>query len=62
VQRLNQIEAAARAKLNFLDQLYQFHSQQGNSRMTLPTISNKPLDLWLLRREVQALGGYEMVS
>ncbi|KAJ7591453.1 jumonji superfamily protein [Mycena floridula] len=62
VQRLNSIEASSRAKLNFLEQLYRFHSQQGNSRVAVPTINHKPLDLWLLRKEVHKLGGYEAVS
>ncbi|KAF8528802.1 jumonji superfamily protein [Hysterangium stoloniferum] len=62
VQRLNSIEAASRAKLNFLEQLYRFHKQQGNSRVSVPTINHKPLDLWLLRKEVQNTGGYEVVT
>ncbi|KAF8504202.1 hypothetical protein JB92DRAFT_2968040 [Gautieria morchelliformis] len=62
VQRLNSIEAASRAKLNFLEQLYRFHKQQGNARVSIPTINHKPLDLWLLRKEVQNLGGYEVVT
>jgi histone demethylase JARID1 len=62
LQRLNNIEASSRAKLNFLEQLYQFHKQQGNPRVVVPTINHKPLDLWLLRKEVQRLGGYDAVS
>ncbi|KAJ3507087.1 hypothetical protein NLJ89_g6503 [Agrocybe chaxingu] len=62
LQRLNNIEASCRAKLNFLEQLYQFHKQQGNPRVVVPTINHKPLDLWLLRKEVHKLGGYEAVS
>ncbi|KAF8592639.1 hypothetical protein K439DRAFT_1378881 [Ramaria rubella] len=62
VQRLNSIEAASRAKLNFLEQLYRFHKQQGNSRVSIPTINHKPLDIWLLRKEVQNLGGYDVVT
>ncbi|KIJ37372.1 hypothetical protein M422DRAFT_260033 [Sphaerobolus stellatus SS14] len=62
VQRLNSIEAASRAKLNFLEQLYRYHKQQGNSRVSIPTINHKPLDLWLLRKEVQNLGGYDVVT
>lgn len=61
LQRLNNIEASCRAKLNFLEQLYQFHRQQGNPRVAVPTINHKPLDLWLLRKEVQKLGGYQAV-
>lgn len=62
LQRLNSIEASSRAKLNFLEQLYQFHKQQGNPRVVVPTINHKPLDLWLLRKEVQKLGGYDAVG
>ncbi|KNZ76050.1 Lysine-specific demethylase 5A [Termitomyces sp. J132] len=62
LQRLNSIEASARAKLNFLEQLYQYHKQQGNPRVVVPTINHKPLDLWLLRKEVQKMGGYETVG
>ncbi|CCM06448.1 uncharacterized protein FIBRA_08712 [Fibroporia radiculosa] len=62
LQRLNSIEASSRAKVNFLEQLYRFHKQQGNPRVVVPTINHKPLDLWLLRKEVQKLGGYESVT
>ncbi|ESK86819.1 rum1 [Moniliophthora roreri MCA 2997] len=62
VQRLNSIEASSRAKLNFLEQLYRYHKQQGNPRVVVPTVNHKPLDLWLLRKEVQKLGGFEAVN
>lgn len=62
LQRLNSIEASSRAKLNFLEQLYRFHKQQGNPRVLVPTINHKPLDLWLLRKEVQKMGGYDAVT
>ncbi|CAL1700343.1 unnamed protein product [Somion occarium] len=62
LQRLNSIEAASRAKVNFLEALYRFHKQQGNPRVSVPTINHKPLDLWLLRREVKKLGGYDAVT
>ncbi|KZT71516.1 hypothetical protein DAEQUDRAFT_724032 [Daedalea quercina L-15889] len=62
LQRLNSIEASSRAKVNFLEQLYRYHKQQGNSRVTVPTINHKPLDLWLLRKEVQKQGGYDAVT
>ncbi|KAJ3718020.1 jumonji superfamily protein [Lentinula guzmanii] len=62
LQRLNSIEASSRAKLNFLEQLYRFHKQQGNPRIVVPTINHKPLDLWLLRKEVHKMGGYEAVT
>lgn len=57
------MEASARASLNFLEQLYLFHRQQGNSTaLTIPTINGKPLDLWKLKHEVANLGGYKTVS
>ncbi|KAI9464290.1 jumonji superfamily protein [Russula earlei] len=62
LQRLNSIEASSRAKINFLEQLYRFHQQQGNTRVSVPTINNKPMDLWLLRKKVQELGGYDAVT
>ncbi|KAI9064868.1 hypothetical protein FKP32DRAFT_1591090 [Trametes sanguinea] len=62
LQRLNSIEASSRAKVNFLEQLYRFHKQQGNPRVSVPTINHKPLDLWLLRKEVHKLGGYDAVT
>lgn len=61
LQRLNSMEASARASLNFLEQLYIFHRQQGSSGISVPTIGDKPLDLWKLKREVTALGGYVQV-
>ncbi len=62
LQRLNSIEASSRAKINFLEALYRYHKQQGNPRVTVPTINHKPLDLRLLRKEVNKLGGFEVVS
>ncbi|KAL1740892.1 hypothetical protein HDZ31DRAFT_85171 [Schizophyllum fasciatum] len=62
LQRLNSIEASARAKINFLEKLYRFHKQQGHPRVSVPTINNKALDLWTLRKEVDRLGGYEAVT
>ncbi|KAH8984229.1 PLU-1-like protein-domain-containing protein [Lactarius akahatsu] len=62
LQRLNSIEASSRAKINFLEQLYRFHQQQGNTRVSVPTINNKTMDLWLLRKKVQELGGYDAVT
>jgi [histone H3]-trimethyl-L-lysine4 demethylase len=61
LQRLNSIEASSRAKINFLEALFRFHSQQGNGRITVPSVNHKSLDLWLLRKEVQKLGGYDTV-
>lgn len=56
------MEASARASLNFLEQLYIFHRQQGSSGIAVPNIGGRPLDLWRLKREVTTLGGYNAVS
>jgi hypothetical protein len=60
VQRLNSMEASARANINFLEQLYIFHRQQehGGIRITIPTVNHRPVDLWRLKKEVNQLGGY----
>jgi len=56
------MEASARASLNFLEQLYLFHRQHGSAGMVIPSIMGKAVDLWKLKREVGALGGYFTVS
>lgn len=62
------MEASARANLNFLEQLYLFHKQQGtsgfvtsSSKIQVPNINHRPVDLWRVRKEVNALGGYDTV-
>ncbi|WOO79188.1 Lysine-specific demethylase 5A [Vanrija pseudolonga] len=62
LQRLNSIEAASRAKINFLEQLSMFHMQQGDSKAHIPVIDRKLLDLWRLRKEVNKLGGIDEVN
>lgn len=62
LQRLNSLEASARANINFLEQLYIFHRQQKSSNVSVPVIGSKPVDLWRLRKEVDISGGYETVS
>ncbi|POY70604.1 hypothetical protein BMF94_6382 [Rhodotorula taiwanensis] len=62
LQQLNSLEASARASLNFLEQLYLFHRQQGSSGITIPNIGGKPVDMWKLKREVGILGGYQAVT
>lgn len=57
LQRLNSLEAASRAKVNFLEQLSMFHKQQGNAQATIPIIERKTVDLWRLRKEVNKVGG-----
>ncbi|KAK4058769.1 hypothetical protein OIO90_000215 [Microbotryomycetes sp. JL221] len=58
LQQLNSMEASARASLNFLEQLYLFHRQQGHRNVTIPTVAGKPIDMWRLKREVTQHGGH----
>lgn len=57
------MEASSRANINFVEQLTVFHEQrnQTKSRVYLPTIANRPVDLWRLKREVNQLGGFQEV-
>ncbi|WVQ97837.1 hypothetical protein IAU59_004952 [Kwoniella sp. CBS 9459] len=58
LQRLNQLEAASRAKINFLEQLSMFHNQASENEISIPRIDRQPLDVWKLRKEVNKAGGY----
>ncbi|XP_035258154.1 lysine-specific demethylase 5A isoform X1 [Anguilla anguilla] len=60
VQRLNELEALTRVKLNFLDQIAKFWELQG-SRLRLPHVERKLLDLYVLSKTVSAEGGFVMV-
>ncbi|KAH8914147.1 ARID-like protein [Atractiella rhizophila] len=64
LQTLNSMEACARANLNFMEQLYIFHKQQGSphSKITVPQINHRPVDLWRLRKEVHSQGGYQAIT
>ncbi|TXT12276.1 uncharacterized protein COLE_02686 [Cutaneotrichosporon oleaginosum] len=62
LQRLNSIEAASRAKINFLEQLSMFHKQQGDATAYIPRVEHRLLDLWRLRKEVNKLGGVDEVN
>ncbi|KZO98092.1 hypothetical protein CALVIDRAFT_562482 [Calocera viscosa TUFC12733] len=61
LQRLNSVEATARDRINFMIKLNQFHKQQGDARVTVPTISHRPLDLFEFRKEVHSRGGFDAV-
>lgn len=56
------MEASARASINFLEQLYLFHRQHGIPVLAVPTVEGKPVDLWRMKKEVEAQGGYATVS
>ncbi|KAL4612786.1 lysine-specific demethylase 5A isoform X1 [Arapaima gigas] len=60
VQRLNELEALTRVKLNFLDEIAKFWELQG-SRLRFPHVERKILDLYLLSKIVSEEGGFEAV-
>lgn len=57
VQRLNELEAKTRVKLNFLDQIAKFWELQGSS-LKIPMVERKALDLYTLHRIVQEEGAW----
>ncbi|CAH2061130.1 unnamed protein product, partial [Iphiclides podalirius] len=61
IQRLNELEAITRVKLNFLDQIIKFWELQG-SVLKIPTVERKPLDLYSLHKIVREAGGFEVCS
>lgn len=61
IQRLNELEAKTRIKLNFLDQIAKFWELQGSS-LKIPVVEKKALDLYTLSRLVQDEGGAEVVT
>ncbi|XP_046747489.1 lysine-specific demethylase lid isoform X3 [Diprion similis] len=61
IQRLNELEAKTRIKLNFLDQIAKFWELQGSS-LKIPLVERKALDLYSLHRIVTEEGGIETVT
>ncbi|XP_078529835.1 lysine-specific demethylase 5A isoform X2 [Lissotriton helveticus] len=61
VQRLNELEAMTRVKLDFLDQLAKFLELQG-STLKIPIVERKLLDVYALSKTVSSEGGFEIVS
>ncbi|KAL5614416.1 hypothetical protein BROUX41_004521 [Berkeleyomyces rouxiae] len=60
-QELNSVEGSTRANLTYLDALFKFHKQQGNNIHRLPYVDKKPLDLYKLKKAVEARGGFDKV-
>ncbi|XP_041348681.1 lysine-specific demethylase 5A-like isoform X2 [Gigantopelta aegis] len=61
IQRLNELEANSRIKLQFLDTLYKFWDLQGCT-LRIPHVERKLLDLCTLYKFVAEEGGMEEVS
>jgi len=61
IQRLNELEAHTRIKLNFLDQVAKFWELQGSS-LKIPIVEKRALDLFTLKKYVAKAGGLEAVN
>ncbi|GAB1303219.1 Lysine-specific demethylase 5C [Apodemus speciosus] len=60
IQRLNELEAQTRVKLNYLDQIAKFWEIQGSS-LKIPNVERRILDLYSLSKIVVEEGGYETI-
>ncbi|KAG7218162.1 hypothetical protein INR49_007444 [Caranx melampygus] len=60
IQRLNELEAQTRVKLNFLDQIAKFWELQGCT-LKIPHVERKILDLYQLNKLVHEEGGFDAV-
>ncbi|XP_061909452.1 lysine-specific demethylase 5C isoform X2 [Entelurus aequoreus] len=60
IQRLNELEAETRVKLNYLDRIARFWEVQSSS-LKIPHIERRILDLFGLAKVVSDEGGFEMV-
>ncbi|KAJ8260346.1 hypothetical protein GJAV_G00179900 [Gymnothorax javanicus] len=61
IQRLNELEAETRVKLNYLDRIAKFWEIQGSS-LKIPNIERRIVDLFTLAKVVTEEGGFETVS
>ncbi|XP_041701800.2 LOW QUALITY PROTEIN: lysine-specific demethylase 5C [Coregonus clupeaformis] len=61
IQRLNELEAETRVKLNYLDRIAKFWEIQGSS-LKIPNIERRILDLFSLSKVVIEEGGFDIVS
>uniref|UniRef100_A0A146KQ53 [histone H3]-trimethyl-L-lysine(4) demethylase n=1 Tax=Lygus hesperus TaxID=30085 RepID=A0A146KQ53_LYGHE len=61
IQKINELEAHTRIKLNFLDQIAKFWELQG-SPLKLPSVEKRILDFYTLHQLVQREGGAHSVT
>lgn len=54
-------DPGTRANLNYLDQLAKFHKQHGTNLNRFPSVDKRPLDLYKLKKAVEARGGFDAV-
>jgi histone demethylase JARID1 len=54
------LSLVTRADLDYMNQLTEFHKQQGNS-LTVPCFNKRPLDILKFKKAVETKGGYDSV-
>ncbi|XP_071961642.1 lysine-specific demethylase 5A-like [Antedon mediterranea] len=59
IQRLNELEAKTRVKLNYLDAIAKFWELQG-VRLRIPNVGGKTVDLYNLHKVVEEEGGFDL--
>ena len=55
------MEGATRSTMSYLDKLAKFHRQQGTPLTRAPSLDKQPIDLYQLKRLVDARGGFKEV-
>ena len=55
------MEGATRSTMSYLDKLAKFHRQQGTTLTKPPTLDKQPIDLYALKRAVDARGGFKTI-
>src|SRR4051794_29673093 len=61
-QELNWVDGSSRANITYIDALAKYHKQQGSPNLTrMPYVDKKPLDLYRLKKAVDARGGFPSV-
>ncbi|CAG8517584.1 9381_t:CDS:2 [Paraglomus occultum] len=62
LQRVNQMEGVTRYKLTYVDQLRQYHAQQGRPFARLPQLDRRPIDLHRLAKAVKIRSGPKEIT
>ncbi|KAF9428426.1 hypothetical protein BGZ94_002445 [Podila epigama] len=62
IQKLNSMEGETKTNSSYVEQLYKFHRQQGHPVNKIPQLDKRPIDLYRLKKEVAARGGYQKVT
>lgn len=62
VQKLNSMEGSTRTSLNYVEKLSKFWSSQGRPMNRMPVLDKRPVDLFMIKKLVEQLGGYNSVT